>query len=286
MISSSQQPLFGARATSMANASASESPDVMSMYSNPASLSYIDNHSVAITAMVDWKYRSLTNLIAVPIRLNSGEILAFGFSGRYDGDRFTDPFFKMYGLDIAVAQLLSPSFSLGASAQMRLASTVNSSLLATIASIGTYYSPSRGVSYALVLNNLGWGVNYNSEDPPTYLAYDKSPQKSLEVSASYAFPLSTREPMFRLCVANEKLLGSNDLVYKAGAEIFVIKHLFLRLGVINIPSATYVNFGFGLLFDGMRIDYAAAPSISAGRYHQMTLFLPLEIGFGPRRARI
>jgi len=279
-ISSSQQPLFGARATAMGDASASEAPDVMSMYSNPASLCYLENYGIAMSAIVDWNSQSLIHSVAVPIRFGPEQAIAIGFSGSHDGNRWVMPQLTVYALDLAVAQILTTSLSIGGDAQVRRASTTASALWTASGSVGTFYSPSADVSYGLVLNNIGWGVNYNSADPPMYLQYDKSPQKSLEISASYRFPISTREPVLRLCFASQRLSGDADLIYKAGVEARVVDDLTLRVGDVNSPPFNYINGGIGLAVGRFHIDYAIAPSQSSGRYHQVTICLPIGSGLG------
>ena len=280
---SQSQPLntqpfgIGARATALGGAYISEGWDVSSMYWNPAALSFIHHRAISATVLVR-ESRSLQHFVALPIQISQDQIVAIGTVGSFTGQPWMQPYFTYYGTDIGLAQKLATTVSIGALVNVRYSSLSSTSLWAAAGSLGFFYSPTPAVSYGIVYNGLGWGINYNMTGSRRYLSYEKSLQRTLQVGATLRIPgNSLRRPDVSIAMASESFLGQNEFAYKAGIEILVVEFLTARIGIHREPDGIQTKGGFGIFTKFFQLDYAMSPSGTSGRFHEVSLAIPWSI---------
>jgi len=268
---------IGARATALGGAYISEGWDVTSMYWNPAALSFINHRSIS-GSIVLRESRSLQHFVTLPIQISQDQIVAVGTVGSLTGEPWMQPYFTYYGTDIAFAQKLATTVSIGALVNVRYSSLSNTSLWAAAGSLGFFYSPTPAVSYGIVYNGLGWGITYNTTGSTRHISYDKNLQRTLQVGATLRIPgNSFRRPDVTIAMASESFLGQSEFAYKAGVEVLLIESLAARIGIHREPDGLQTKGGFGVFTKFFQLDYAMSPSGTSGKFHELSISIPWNI---------
>ncbi len=198
---------ISARAAALGNSYFSETYDAMAMYWNPASIVFIQKLSVIENAAIGPSQAMFRDGLALPVWIGDDRAVAVGLQGNYYGDRWSNPDAAFHSLDVAVAQKISPTISVGALLNLRYSSVYQSSLWTGSGTLGAFYFPAPGISYGLAFKGLGWGTSFAAQDLVTSTQYLKNLPKSLAVGATIKFPSYYENPIFTLSASDEKCLA-------------------------------------------------------------------------------
>ncbi len=266
-----------ARNSAMANANISEIYDVSGMYENPSSIIYLKNSDIILNHTQMKNNLGMLENLAFPVLPAGPVMIAFGFDLYHLGylsqySTLTDQHILEYGYDIAAAYAVSPTFSVGASASLRLGKTGNSQKWAAFYSLGIDYFPSADITYGVVLKSIGNGIQYSNENKLLQANGYQLP-KRLEIGATMRYPSasSLRRAFFKMSLANEKIFNRSGLFYKGGIEILPFDFLQLRFGYLVGPNISETRMGFGLTFDNIILEYAVYPHEISNVLQQFSL---------------
>ncbi|MBM2839806.1 MAG: hypothetical protein HW412_334 [Bacteroidetes bacterium] len=259
----------GARAASLADVYVAEPYDVVSMYTNPAALTWLLRNSVVLNYSME-RILSTDNImnenVAVPIPLTSEATLGVGATVSHVGYvRDTSPLsgfsYRQYGVEIAVGWSISTFLSIGAGVNARYGDSKATKLASVHGSVGALYSPSPEFSYGVSVQGLGEGLDYPF-DPVTRITsvVRTKLDNSLQVGISWRFRDNRNEPILTVVLANQKIFKVDGLVYKGGIEYQPVSVLALRLGYWVGPKTLVPKFGAGVHVSGFQVDYAISPS--------------------------
>jgi len=272
---SSRPALVGARAAGMGDAYVAEAYDATSMYWNPASMAFLQNHSAVFSHLLDQTISGMNENVSFPLWERKGEAVAIGFTvnhvGRLGNASSVDFRVIQYGYDIAFAKEVVPTFSLGIGIGVRYGQTTLSNLWGISSSFGAFYSPSREITYGVTLSGVGSGILYVSDRVTTSLSSENLP-RTLQAAVAMRFPHSADQTFLTVSVANEKVFGVDGIRYKGGVEAYPVKFLALRWGYTyhqNFFSAA--RYGLGIRFRKFQLDYAISPSKLTDRSYQVSL---------------
>lgn len=274
---------FGARATGLADACATEYQDVSGMYWNPATLAFLQSQAVMADILRQSDGRLSSEAVAFPVRLATFSSLGVGLMADQLvlDDSLGNPVSgHQYGLDIGSAVALAYTFSLGVRMRAEYAETSSSRTWAVAGAIGLLYAPSNDISYALVYTGLGTQVSYNPDfTSPSSITFG-TPRlpRMLHMGITMRFPSSEVDRILTLALANEKVFGVSGITYKVGLEINTTSWLDLRTGLLITPAGTGVRYGLGAKFAGAAIDYAYAPGILTAGFHELTFSVAFDNG--------
>lgn len=184
---------LGARNVALASANMAEPHDISSIYSDPATIAFLENPSVVLNQLQGNEGEMQENL-AFPLVYDRSQMLAFGAELYTLGEFTNTSQARRYaiGYDIAFAQRVASTVSVGGSVSFRhgVVSQVSRANAASY-TLGIDYVPNEDVSYGLALGGLGTGiefVNDNSIVTPVQVTLPRV----LQVSAVMRFPLSHR----------------------------------------------------------------------------------------------
>jgi len=259
----------GARAASLANASASDPYDVNAMYWNPAALSFLSTRSVVINSFVSWDKLTLMNSAAYPLRIDDQQTTAIGVMTNYHS------YFKYRSANLAYALQFSPVVSGGIFLDAGQAASRTEQQWSGSASVGFLYAPGPGITYGIVYRGIGSDIHYFTDLRTIETLARQTPQHSLIVATTFWFPSVSRRPYMSMSAEAEKVFGVASFTSRAGIEILPFGFFAIRCGIVTTPVNSSGRAGFGLLFGGFHIDYAVAPSVAESRFHQLTVAIPL-----------
>lgn len=276
---SSTQFNSSTRNTAMGNSNISEIFDVNSMYENPSTIVYMKYQNVAMNHTNLRNGNGMLENIAFPVLPSGPVMIAFGLdlfhigyiSNKYVANRQRVHILE-FGYDIAGAYAITTTFSLGASASIRLGKTNDSEKWTGFYSVGADYFPSADISYGIVLNGLGEGLNYSEENSQLRVDRFNLP-RSLEIGATMRYPSSSslRRPYFKLSIANEKVLDKSGLYYKGGMQLSPFYFLDIRFGYLVGPGLSETRFGFGFKMENVDFGFTYYPHESSSVLHQFSL---------------
>lgn len=271
------RPRLSGRYAALGDVSAAEVFDASGLYGNPASLSFLDNISVAATHHQEIRFPWMSERIAArysPARYNT-----FGIGVSVDhlgpGNR-PNPGeypYSEYGIDLAYAREIIPMLSLGGRFGFENAQGGLSQLRARSFSIGGVYYPDPGTSYGISYSTGTdiavvrgtTGVRIESQELP----------RILKVGAVMQFPASKRERVFVLALENTKFLGEGGTWYHLGVEFYPVRFIAARIGYVTGSSGALARCGFGVCAEGFEVDYAVSPNGSNEEFHEVSLSVEL-----------
>ncbi len=254
--------VLGARSAALAEAFVSDAFDVNGMYWNMAGLTKLRNYSILLNNMQENSINGMSHGIAIPIRLKAGEVMAIGLSFIHTGyiRKDSPPELKLWqlGYDIGYAREILHPLSIGALVGVRFAKSDVSQLWSVRTSVSANYSPAENISYGLVLNSIGNGIDYSIDKGTTQLNRIKLAH-SLQAGITMRFPSDMKNHLFSFALANEKIFGKAGLRYKGGLEMNVTNILVLRGGYIVENNLRFVTIGVGIQTKIISIDYSISP---------------------------
>ncbi len=252
----------GAKSAALAEAFVSEAFDANGMYSNMAGLTKLRNYSILLNNMQEKSINVMSHGVAIPIRLKAGEVMAFGLSFIHTGYilKNSPTEFKLWQLcyDVGYAREILHSFSIGTLVGVRFARSDVSQLWSVQTSVSANYSPAENISYGLVLNSIGNGIDYSNEKSTTQLS-QISLAHSLQAGITMKFPSNMKNHLFSFALANEKIFGKAGLRYKGGLEMNITDILILRGGYVVENNLQFATFGVGIQTKIISIDYSFSP---------------------------
>lgn len=249
---------IGARAVALGNSYVAETYDAMAMYWNPAAIVFVQRSSLVDNAAMGPSNELFREDFALPVRIGNEMAVSVGLQGSYFGQRWSNPSAAFHSLDLAFAGKVSPTVSFGALLNTRYSSIYNSSLWTASGTLGAFYFPAPGISYGLAFKGLGWGTNFALQNSLPVIEYQKNLPKSLQIGATIKFPSYYENPDITLSAADEKILGENLSVYRAGFEYQATRFLALRCGIVRYSAATVLSAGFGITTGRLELDYSYA----------------------------
>lgn len=254
--------VLGARSAALAEAFVSDAFDVNGMYWNMAGLTKLRNYSILLNYMQEKSINGMSQGIALPIRLKAGEVMAIGLSLIHTGYiRKNSPTeFKLWQLcyDVGYAREILHSLSIGTLVGVRFAKSDVSQLWSVRTSVSANYSPAENISYGLVLNSIGNGIDYSIDKGTTQLNR-LTLAHSLQAGITMKFPSDMKNHLFSFALANEKIFGKAGLRYKGGLEMNVTNILVLRGGYVVENNLRFATIGVGIQTKIISIDYSISP---------------------------
>jgi hypothetical protein len=274
---SSRPALVGARAAGMGDAYAADAYDVTSMYWNPASMVYVQNHSTIFSHILDQNINAMNDNVAFPLALRKGEAIGIGLTvnhvGKLGNASSVDFRVIQYGYDIAFAKEVIPTLSFGIGIGVRYGQSSLSNLWGISSSFGAFYSPSQEITYGVTLSGVGSGILFVSDRVTTSLSSENLP-RTLQAAVAMRFPHSVDQTFLTISVANEKVFGVDGIRYRGGIEAYPVRFLALRWGyTYQKDFFSAARYGLGIRFRKFQLDYAIAPSRLTDRAYQFSLGL-------------
>jgi len=187
------------------------------------------------------------------------------------------PEHNLYQAEAAYAYSFSDVFSLGVLQGVTYTFNDAAWYLTYFADFGLVYAPAENISYGMVFRGLGREVNYEIKETGAPILRDKLKQQSLEIGATFRFPIEERTFM-SLSLANEKRFGESGVWYKGGLELLPYSIISLRGGVLfHIGKSRFIpRTGIGFNFNFGNLNYMIAPKNMDGEYfHQIGLTIHL-----------
>ncbi len=252
----------GARSAALAEAFVSNASDVNGMYWNMAGLTKMRNYSILLNNMQEKSINGMSHGIAIPIRFQAGEVMAIGLSLIHTGyiRKNSELGYKLWQLcyDIGYTREIFNSLSIGTLIGVKYAKSNASKLWAFRTSISANYSPDENISYGLILNNLGNGIDYTIDKGSTQLNRITLTQ-SLQAGITMKVPSHMKNQLFSFALANEKIFGKAGLRYKGGLEMNITDILILRGGYFVENNLQFATIGVGIQTKIISIDYSISP---------------------------
>ena len=272
--------IANARAAALADAIVSDATDISSMYWNPSSMVFLQEHSVVINYSLE-RIRGRDNIMNenVAVVLMNKNDLAFGFGATYShvGHVESNSPISGYGfsqgsLDLAAATALSRSLSVGIISTVRYGRVASGGAAVLSAAVGLMYYPSPAISYALSFQGAGDGMEYSfdSTEERTILTRGSLTQ-SLQVGITSRFGVDDGRPTIVLTAADQKIFGKAGFIYKGGVEAWVVRFLALRVGYWVGPESIAARYGGGIRVGQWRLDYGVSTTELEPRFHQISV---------------
>lgn len=264
--------MLDARSVAMGDATIADYTDLTTMNLNPATLSFVRNPgSVYLNTSQMMGNNLLTGKTSFPVYSGTTHRVAgqvgFHYPGTYQNDwlydqlnitQLPEPEMELYQVDIAYAWSYENIVSIGLMNNLSYTGSDGQDHWAYSPAVGVVYVPSPSISYGIVFRGPGTAITYQiDEDGNTELS-DEWLRNSLEIGASFLYPVDTDETYLALSLSNEKRFGESGLRYKGGLEAYVTPYIALRTGIIfQSDQALYTpRFGFGIGENNFRFDYA------------------------------
>jgi hypothetical protein len=275
--------ITNARAAALADAIAAEATDVTCMYWNPASLSFLQERSVVLNYSLE-RIHGRDNVMNENIALSliDEKEFAVGLGATYShvghieaGSPLSGYNFNQGSFDLALAMAPSRFFSIGILSTIRHGRAGSQSTTVVSAVLGMMNYPSPELSYGLVYQGLGDGIEY-SFDPS---GFQTNPIKmrlphSLQLGITMRFngfnTLDVR-PTVVVSVATQKMFGTEGFILKGGVEVWPISFLALRIGYWAGTQTVAAKYGCGVRLEQWRLDYGVSPTELEPIFHQVSL---------------
>ncbi len=264
--------MLDARSVGMADATIADYTDITTINFNPANLSFVQNPAaVHLNTSQMMRNNLLAGVATFPVlNYRTHRIAAqmgFHYPGSYDRDWIynqlditlhPEPTIAMYQADVAYAWSFEDLLSLGIMNNLSYAQKNGNQYWAYRPTVGVTYAPSESISYGMVFRGPGTAITYQLDDSGNTTISDDWLQNSLEIGASFIYPVDTEVSYLALSLSNEKRFGESGLRYKGGLEVYVTPVLALRTGIIfQSDQVEYTpRFGFGVGRNLFRFDYA------------------------------
>ncbi|WP_020404155.1 hypothetical protein [Gracilimonas tropica] len=269
-----------ARSVSLAEANFADPASFASFTVNPAILGFThSSRSIYMSGFQNWQNNLNQfdlSLPSVTLGRHSG-LLRFGYFYPGLGDinplgssDQPEPDLALYQIEFTYAFFVRSNFSVGIAQTLSYGNNDDAQFTTYMVNAGLIYDPDGAISYAMVLNGIGRGLKYEFIEDGTTILGSRSIPVSLQIGASFRFPVDDDEPYLTLSFANEKRFGESGLWYKGGLEIKPASFLSLRSGLMFQPEdLTYVpRYGIGFETSFLEFDYALSPNeFQDERYH-------------------
>jgi len=249
---------FDTRNLAMGSAGVSDIENTGSMFSNPATLSFLRHPGVMAAHHHNWNNHVRDDAIAA--RVFHNKWLAVGLSGSFSYAGLLEPRFNMeftqYGVDLAISTKPEDILSAGVSASYRSGTAGDSSVSGYWFSMGAVYAPGGGLSYGIALSGMGRGIAYAYEPSLNRTVVTQGPEvmPALDVGASFVFPARGGPPSFLVSSSARRIFKTRDTEYRIGAELIVMRLIALRIGYVS-RTEDEVRYGLGVMLGRFRLDY-------------------------------
>jgi|AntRauTorckE6833_2_1112554.scaffolds.fasta_scaffold24347_2 hypothetical protein len=251
---------------------------------NPALLSVTPyKNSFHINAYQNWQNNLMGYDLTLPA-LSAGAhtgVIRFGYFDAGFGEinplgsnRQPEPNLTMYQVDAGYSLALSSVFSIGVLQTVSYAENERAQFSTYSVNTGLMYDPDGAISYALTVDGIGRSVKYQFIEDGTTVLGSRNIPVSLQIGATFRYPIDDEEPSVSISLANEKRFGEQGLWYKGGLEVKPMPYLALRSGLLFQPEdLTYIpRFGIGFHLQRFHLDYAASPILFQDeRFHLLGL---------------
>lgn len=269
-----------ARSVAMAESGIAD-PAVFSSFTiNPALLSFHPNKmNLYVSGFQNWQNNLTQFDITSPaltlaqhsglVRFSYFQPILGGINPLGDNPQ-PEPDLSLYQMDVVYAFAISSVLSAGIQQTLSFGNNENAQYATYMVNSGLIYDPDGVVSYAIVLNGLGRSLKYEFIEDGTTILGSRSIPVSLQIGASFRFPMDDDHPYLTLSLANEKRFGEKGLWYNGGLEIKPISYVALRSGLMFQPDdLTYVpRYGIGFGRSWLQVDYGVSPNLFQNeRYH-------------------
>jgi hypothetical protein len=275
--------ITNARAAALADAIAADAADVTCMYWNPASLSFLQERSVVLNYSLE-RIRGRDNVMNENVVFSLIDERGFevGLGATHShvgyieaGSPLSGYDFNQGSFDLGLALALSRFSSIGIVSTIRHGRAGSQSTTVGSAVMGLMYYPSPELSYGLVYQGLGNGIEY-SFDPS---GFQTNPIKmrllnSLQMGVTARFNgFNTLEvrPTVVISVATQKIWGTEGIIYKGGVEVWPISFLALRIGYWSGTQTVAAKYGAGVRLGQWQLDYGVSPTELEPVFHQVSL---------------
>lgn len=263
------------RGESFANAYSADAFDVTSMYSNPASLTYMDNRSVVVSDVFDWTLKSQTYSFAVPLLFTPDLRFGIGASYANNGTVFSETGdgvpTKSFEIDVATATRVIPTLSVGILGGLRSFTFANLTRPSEWAQLGIFYNPLPGIDYGLVYRYRRGLVFVKGGSDISLEPYAQTPA-DLELGAAMTYPATSASPIVCLSLTTIRTFPSAERFnIKGGLEVYPVPFVALRLGYKVGSSTNLPRYGIGIHVNNFRCDFGIGPSQADDRFHGFSL---------------
>lgn len=253
---------LGARNAALGNANISEPHDISSIYENPSAIAFLENQSVVIND-VQGSYGEMQQNVAFPVEFDENQELAVGAEVYSLGELNHTQYAKRYaiGYDIAFANKINPTMSVGGSVSLRRGVVVQTgSAIAASYMLGLDYVPDPDMSYGVTFGGLGTGVDFVTSNSVVSAIQTNSP-RYLEIGAVMHFPGegSLQRSYLSVALASEKILGTSGVEYRGGVEFYPFHFVALRFGYVAGPSIHEQRYGIGVREGVLHLDFVVYP---------------------------
>jgi hypothetical protein len=272
--------IAGARAAALADTYVSEPYDVVSMYTNPATLASLA-HRTAVFSFSLERILATDNImnenLSVPVELQGNLQLGLGFTFSHVGHvRPESPLsgfaYKQYAFDAAIAWRIFRALSFGLGVRGIMGQSTGGTKYSFASSLGIYYFPTPEFGYGVSLQGVGDELGYDYDSSTRQTASTKrNRDRSVQIGVTWRYSGNSKRTLVTVNMANQKILGVKGLVYKGGIEGTPVPFLALRLGYWVGIETVAPKFGIGLLFSPLSIDYSVSPNRLEPVSHQFSI---------------
>jgi hypothetical protein len=263
---------FDSRNLAMGSAGYGDIENTGSMYSNPATLSFLRHPGIMAVHHHNWNNHVRDDAVAA--RVFNNKWLAIGVGGTFSYAGLLEPRFNMefteYGFDLAISTKPEDFLSAGVSASYRSGTAGDSSVTGYWFSMGTVYSPGGGLSYAAALSGMGRAIAYAFDPALNRTVVTQGPEvmPALDVGASFIFPARGGPPSFFVSSSARRIFKTRETEYRIGAELIVMRLVALRIGYVSRVEDE-VRYGFGIMLGRFRLDYTLMPRKDRDQFDQI-----------------
>jgi len=243
------------------------------MHDNPAALAFIERGLILLSHLQGKGDVPMSEGLTLPLYVqDDGAIALGGMASNIENiaPAGREGLFR-YAAEVGVGYELLPGFGLGVSVSGSriIGPGIRSQAVAT--AFGMVYSPLPQISYAAVFHGGGNVRSGSTEGIPEVYLLDSRRTIEVGISMRHPSPLSMRKPILSLSLANEKIIGSDGLLYRGGIELFPFDFLALRAGYIVGGGIDRPTFGTGIIFGVVRTDYAFSREIDHAGHHALSI---------------
>ena len=274
---------YDARTVAMGDAAISDYAGLSTVKVNPANLGFVhDMRTIQINTSQSMHDNRMAHNLTMPLFAGRGHHRVAGQLTMYhqgvnglnflrdtERDNFQDS--NIYQFDLAYAWTHDNTLSIGVMNNVSLAYRAGRQYWTYYPVVGVLYSPESYLSYGAVFRAPGNSIVYYTGTQWPVFDIERL-NSSMEIGASFRFPIDEQHPYLALNFSNEKLFGEEGLYYKGGIEIYVTRNIALRSGFIfhNTERNYTPRFGLGIGRSNIKVDYALAHKDENNeRFHQL-----------------
>ena len=277
----SQTVKTGARSMALADGIVSDKYDVTSMYSNAATLAYIQNFALLFDHSEERSIHASNENISIPFRLEKNQTIAVAASLRHVGyiGQSKDDEFKTeeFGYDFAYAVEIARGVSIGGTLDLRYGKSSTSKLWALSGLVGFYYLPAENLSFGMAFRQIGNGIIYSSDQVNTSLSSVRLPG-SIDAGVAMRYPTIFRPLVMTLLASNEKIFRRDGIIYRGGGEFIFRQWLVGRIGYYfdSGQKTGSARYGIGLRVSRMNVDYSISPQAWSDELYRLSIAIGLN----------